>query len=313
MFRTALVAGVAIVAAGLGAPASAGPNDFVYNCAPGQADTGTVEFHTKTLGVENSMMDGTDSEFDFGYQISVTQYDPAKPGWTGPQLCAFTDRWEWDVDEPNVYNDMVPFKMGRGMVIHNVPRDARVHYSIFANERDTFDADDWADFNPSPTGSPRLELDVFVATGEAQTMVGAAQGFNDVDLGLVKRIQGDGHMSRDHDHFRAYLDFVVDVAIAPKVGGGLTLGTGLPDTGQPLNPNNTAVSSREDNCRAYAIRAVEQYASARAFGCPTPPPVWSPDHQMHFDWCMLPGNAKLSAQGTAFRDAALTACLKGKP
>ena len=292
-------------------PAQAAPNDFVYNCAPGQSDTGTVSFHPMILGVDSSMMDGTRSEFDFGYQIAVTQYDPAKPGWTGPQLCAFTDRWEWDVDEPNAYGDMVPFKMGRGMVINNVPRDARVHYSLFANERDTLDPDDWADFNPSPTGSPRLELDVFVATGEAQTMVGAAQGIMDVNLGLAKRIQGDGRMSQDHDHFRAYLEFIVDVNIKPAPSGAPMIGTGPTGPGQAIGGPNAALVKQVD-CQAYADKAVALTDEAQKLGCGFTPPVWSKDGPMHFNWCMQGNNFAGAAPANVQRAADLQACAAQK-
>jgi len=273
--------GATLLAGSVVAPAAAA--DFTYNCAPGEADTGTVTLNLIDLGISGSELDGTDSELDFGYEFTVTRYDPAQPGWTGPQLCSYTYRWEWDVNEPNVIFDMNPFPINRRVVIEDVPRKSRVHFSLFANERDTFDEDDWADFNPAPGGSPRVELDIFVEEGKARTMIGAAQGTYDVGLGALKRVQGDGRIGADHDHFRAYVDFIADVQITPLM-------TMIPVDPNVVNPNLGALLQFGNICKDYADKAVQMSAEAQNLGCGFQFPVWSTDYNHHYNWCMHGAN-----------------------
>jgi hypothetical protein len=84
----------------------------------------------------------------------------------------------------------------------------------------------------------------------------------------------------------------------------------LPSTGKPLpgkpDPNNNL------QCRDYALRSVEQNIMQMALNCGFQPPVWSSDHQMHFDWCVQGNNLATTAGWIKTRDAQLNACAQKK-
>ncbi|PIE15284.1 MAG: hypothetical protein CSA68_08085 [Rhodobacterales bacterium] len=73
--------------------------------------------------------------------------------------------------------------------------------------------------------------------------------------------------------------------------------------------------SQTDECRLYALEAVQDNQEAQKLGCGFKPPVWSNNHQNHYNWCM--GGTKLATvhKEAAKRKTALMQCRaqKNKP
>lgn len=74
-----------------------------------------------------------------------------------------------------------------------------------------------------------------------------------------------------------------------------------------------ATSAKDKTCRTYALTAVKHNQQAAKLGCGFKPPVWSNDHQMHFDWCMRGNNSKLAGNENKKRQQKVTQCQTAKP
>lgn len=61
-------------------------------------------------------------------------------------------------------------------------------------------------------------------------------------------------------------------------------------------------------CRTYALDAVDANKEAAALGCGFKPPVWSNNHQNHYDWCMHGDNPLRAGRETKARAAKLASC-----
>lgn len=70
--------------------------------------------------------------------------------------------------------------------------------------------------------------------------------------------------------------------------------------------------SKVDTCRIYALDAVTANKEAAKLGCGFKPPVWSNNHQNHFDWCIQGANVSSTPGHTAKRTAALAKCRAAK-
>lgn len=304
----------ALAVAALVGPADA--KDIVHTClaAAGSEQTATVVFHPKLFGVDGNESDGDvftdDFEHLFTYEITVTDYDQKKPGWTGPTRCSVKGSWRHDWDIPNIRPEFVMQDPGAIIYLYKVPRYSKVSLSLMARELDD-GADDFLDFDPSPNNGISLLLDIFVNQKAAQTMVGKREGRNDVTLNKAKRVIGDGRIgTSDLEHVRAFIEFVANVhpdkwISAPVMGTvkpGVIPGQAIP--GKP-DPND------HPQCRDYALKSVQQNQAQLALGCGFQPPVWSNDHQMHFDWCVQ-GNLAVALGAIKARDAQLTACKLNK-
>lgn len=66
-------------------------------------------------------------------------------------------------------------------------------------------------------------------------------------------------------------------------------------------------------CRTYALEAVDANHKAAALGCGFKPPVWSNNHQKHYDWCMHGDNPLRAGQETKARATKLANCKAGQP
>ena len=91
-----------------------------------------------------------------------------------------------------------------------------------------------------------------------------------------------------------------------KVGGAVPApgnkGPNLPSPGEP-------VADKEQICRNHALEAMNWNQLAIQFQCPgLNPPVWSNDHQMHFDWCMQGNNSDTAAFHNNQRAWAIQTC-----
>jgi hypothetical protein len=303
--------------AALAVTALAGPTqakDIVKTCvaAPGAEQTATIVFHPRLFGVDGHEGDGDvftdDFEHEFSYVITVSDYDQKKPGWTGPTRCSIKGSWRRDWNIPNIRPEFVTQDPGAIIYLRKVPRYSKVSLRLVAVELDD-GPDDFLDFDPSPKGDFALNLDVFVNQKAAQTMVGKRQGRIDVTLNKAKRVIGDGRIgATDLERVRAFIEFVVNIhpdgwksdPVMGKIAPGAIPGQAIP--GKP-SPND------HPQCRDYALKSVEQNKRQMALGCGFQPPVWSNDHQMHFDWCVQ-GN-HLAATGAAIiaRDAQLAQCM----
>ncbi len=61
-------------------------------------------------------------------------------------------------------------------------------------------------------------------------------------------------------------------------------------------------------CRDFALTAVKQNQIAAKHQCGFMPPVWSNDHQKHYEWCIHGNNHNNTADETHKRDLALQKC-----
>lgn len=87
------------------------------------------------------------------------------------------------------------------------------------------------------------------------------------------------------------------------------------DRGQKLNAckANKAAAAKDKSCRNYALKAVDYNREAQKHGCGFKPPVWSNNHQAHFDWCMHGNNSKVAPTRNQERADELKKCLTPTP
>ncbi len=304
-----LAAALALTA--LAAPAVA--KDIILDC-PGVSaneEHATVVFHPTRLGIDADEDDGLgDMSFEhiFSYTIRVEHYDPAKPGWTGPKRCEFKGAWKVE-DMVNNFSQAGwrAFGLDRIVYIRQVPRQTRVSIDFSIREEDNM-GDDYLDI--SPYGDRSLQLAIFVDGQKAQTQVGKKSGANDVTLNQTKRIAGNGGGDTN-----AWLEFVANVHPANWKSQSPLPKTADPNAtpGQPLKPSPGATPTKptpdtHPHCKDYALRAVQQNQEQLKLNCGFQPPVWSNDHQAHFDWCVQGNNASGIQAETQKRDAQLAAC-----
>lgn len=310
----AAVAGAVLAFAVATGPVAA--RDFIHTCVAnlGNEETATVVFHPRLFGVDGNEGDGDvftdDYEHRFHFSFRVTDYDPKKPGWTGPTRCKGSADWARDWDIPNVRPEFVTQNPGGIIYIKNVPRHSKVSLNFWAAEEDD-GQDDILDFDPAPNRAD-LVLTVLVNQMQARTMVGARKGQNDVTLNKAKRVVGDGNIGSGRDHVRAFVEFVTNVHPDKKWRSDPVMGKVKQIPGSALQPKGKPTPDQRPECRDYALKSVQQNQQQLALGCGFAPPVWSNDHQMHFDWCVQSNNAKLIKAETQKRDAQLASCKQAK-
>lgn len=82
-------------------------------------------------------------------------------------------------------------------------------------------------------------------------------------------------------------------------------------TGSLILPNAAfGASSDKEFCDAYAVSAMEQNLENLEYKCGFGPPVWSPNYEHHFNWCMQ-GNRGPAKIGEIGRSKSLASC-RGK-
>ncbi|MDP1669163.1 hypothetical protein [Phaeovulum sp.] len=296
---------LALATTALSTPASA--EDIIWTC-PRIADTetATLTFDPKIFGIDSREDDGGSAyEMQFYVLAEVREYDAGKPGWTGPKLCDFSKGWIRDLPIPNILYEFNSYPMPERFVIRNVPRHSIVKLIFLAEEQDDF-ARDFGDFSPDPLGFGDIELTVLTDALKAQSMTGRRAGQFDITFGQDKRLVGDGKIGINADTFRGMLEFNLGLAIDPPGVGGIS--PNLPSPGQLLNPPPPGIVNNEPACRDYALKAVEMNTEALKLGCGFAAPVWSNNHQMHFDWCMQGANVAAASGENIKRAAALDAC-----
>ena len=318
MLKNVVLSGLVTVAMTAANSASAVAAGKVIDCPniQGELETGNFIFKPLLFGYDgNETDDGKEFEFRFVYEVTVTTYDEANPGVPGVEVCNNKSAWKQTTPIWALKYEFNTLPLDYPIVINNVPRHSKIHVNFYALEDDTF-KDDKADFDPNPLGTGAVEFDVFVNSHTAHTMVGWRKGEKDLVLGSVKRLVGDGETgwSDRIEEFRAFLEFTADiVANPPRPPESLALAPNLPSIGTPLKPGPGPLTpNKEPLCRDYALKAVELTIDAEALKCGFQPPVWSHDHQMHFDWCMQGNNAATAATETQKREAALAACKSAK-
>lgn len=309
-----IICGAAFAASLLANPAQA--RDLEHTClaAPGAEQTATVVFHPTLFGVDGREGDGdvfTDNfEHKFHYKITVTEYDPAKPGWTGPTRCSIEGGWAVDWNIPNLRPEFVVNDPAAIIYLTKVPRHSKVQLHLWVEEDDD-GLNDVLDFDPSPNGAD-VDLAIFVDQGVAQTMVGARNNQNDVTLNSAKRLVGDGNTGSDWDHVRAFIEFVANVHPDNWQSNPVITGPNPPAAIPGMALGTIATINNEPLCRTYALTAVDLTVEAEKLQCGFQPPVWSKDHQTHFDWCMQGANATVAPSQNVQRSADLQTCAAQK-
>lgn len=242
---------------------------------------------------------GWEFEMEFELMATVYAYDDDKPGQRGAVICQHDREWHRDLPIPNVRGRWLFYPITESIDLGMVPRYALVVISFRAWEQDDFD-NDYGDFGRYDSAGSYARVEMFVNAWKARTMTGEAEGEFDVRFGHAKRVEGDG---RGGD-FAASLEFVLDAHVAQRGIGGAATGGG----GQSVTPPAPPTPDQHPVCKDYATRSVEQYHEAQGLGCGFVPPVWSSDHQAHFDWCVRGNNAQTVAGHVAARDRALADC-----
>ncbi|KUF09516.1 hypothetical protein [Pseudoponticoccus marisrubri] len=282
--------------------------DWVHDCPATAEETATFVFHPRLMGVDSDEGDGdvigNDFEHVLQLHVQVTDYDPKKPGWTGPVRCktVVTIPHDWD------------FSISRGgywetgfaeiVYIRNVPRYTKMDITLYITESDS-GSDDWADLDPAPDTSIGMEFEVFVNAQQARSRIGKREGHYDIRMNHAKRLVGDGRTTWPGDKFGAYLEFVMNLHPDDK---GMKTGTVTPIPTVPLPlPDQQKVV-----CDTYAKHATALAQEAAARGCGFVGPRWLTEYTAHFGWCMTgPDMAVMNAEQKA-REAELAACI-GKP
>jgi len=289
------------------------------------ASVATLVFHLNQLEIDDDEGDpGSEFEFRISPVVRVSTFDPADIfKYDEKRILCYADNLAWHQNLPllNLFQGgFAVYPMNKWLVVRNVPRDSLVVLRMELYEQDDTSGDDEGDFNPDG-GYPGIEI--YLLPGQQQGYTLGAAAFNwppDLAFGKKKRLFGDGKGIGD---FAAGAEFTVtmgdppvavaalysarvDGSLPPKVGGAIPQqpkAPNLPSPGQPVNP-----AANEPACRDYALKAVEMNVEAQKLGCGFAAPVWSNDHQMHFDWCMQGANATFAQGENASRKVDLDLC-----
>jgi hypothetical protein len=298
------------------------------NCTgvPATVETTTVAIDLERFSIPAQWSDpGSQYEIVTDYVIEVYP----NPG-SQAVVCKSDGNWGTrDYDMLNVWTgNWWNYPLQLRLVINNFPVQGYAWFNVFMTEEDTgFNADDGLDLNPYPIYG-NLEFNIYPASGRAYFLRWDVKGGREIQdstgmvvFGRSKRFIGAGDGKGRHEDVAASIDIKMSAGDAilppgiagegtmpapPKVGGAVPApgnkGPNLPSPGQQ-------VLDKEQICRNYALQAVEWNQIAQQLQCPGLfPPVWSNDHQMHFDWCMQGDNASTTAFHNNQRAWAIQTC-----
>jgi len=311
VLRTATVA--TLVAAGLAAasPAqAAGVAQKTFTC-PRNAPPGT-DYVTVILSLDKLEIPTSATDAGAHFDIRTWIDGAVRPSEKGPISCAIPNQsWYQEFPIPNIASGPYwAYPLGYRLVVTNVPRSSILAFQITMMEEDTTigasNSDDRIDLNPLP-GVGWLEIGLSPATGRGRVNPRNTTT-PDIVFGKRKRVVGDGSSVLDVD-FAVGLEFTATLVDQPEIAGAVPApkakSPGLPSPGQ-------AVAARDAACRDYALKAVEANVEQLKLGCGFQPPVWSNDHQRHFDWCMQGANDQFIGAETKKRSLALKDCRQAK-
>jgi len=291
---------------------------LVANVANAQISGGTVARPTQEVHCPRNSPPGTDyvsvildidalkvdsNEDDPGgdYELRLLAEASVFPQRTSPtekltpanMICGILNgQWYAEFDIPDmVTGQYYTFTFTKRLVVHNVRRKSEVRFRLRLNEIDDWTGTDYGALDPT-TGEHILDLLVFPFT--EFTFVGKDGPRvhpNGIPFGQPMTVVGRG------DDFWAGLAFNVTMEDQAEIVGAV-----------PAPPKPSA---RETFCRNYALESVNQNQMAIGQGCAVGPPVWSNNHQAHFDWCMLDSNDSAAKIAVAERNKFLATCAQG--
>ena len=203
---------------------------------------------------------------------------------------------EYDIPDL-VMGQYYTFPFWRRLVVENVPRSSELVFRLSVDEIDDWTGDDYGAIDPT-TGEHRLELHVFPHADFTLIGKDGLRVFPDgLPFGQVMTVAGRG------SDFSAGVTFKVTANEPRQVGGAIPMpGIGSGSSGLTTPPDIELI------CRDYALKSVEQNIEASNLSCGFVPPVWSNDHQMHFDWCMQGQNHVQTQPALDRRASELAAC-----
>lgn len=285
------------------------------NCAnPGGAETTTVTVDLHEFSVPANWSEGGPN-YEVTASYSVGIYSGRDDGKTG-RLCYETGNWGTrDFRKYNLWSgEWWDFALGYRLVIRNVPVNGSVTLRLDLEEQDDSpNIDDDIDINPlyddlflkrfgeSLPKDPGLNLAIYPAKRIARLRTSSwvhKDSNTTAAFDKQTRFTGSGPTSGAVD-VRGRLKF--------EISAEGYRSPGLTSPGMKIFPVKSDAA-----CRQYALTAVEDNRKAEKLGCGFNPPVWSNDHQMHFDWCMHGGNSKQAPAETSKRKSALAQCQSAK-
>ena len=291
----------------------------IINCTGAPAN---IETTTLTIDLESFSIPAEWSDPGSQYEISTHYVLKVFPS-TGSKAVVCQSAGNWGTRDYDMFNlwsgDRWNYPLELRIIVNNFPVQGYAYFNLYMEEEDSgLNQDDGLDLNPQP-GTGKLEFSIYPDSQRAYLLrwdgtkgVEVADSTGMVVFGKSKRFIGGGQGSRLLEDVSASIDIKISSSNVPKVGGAIPApgdkGPNLPSPGQPVpdNPN------KEQNCRNYALEAVNWNQMAQQFGCPgLNPPVWSNNHQMHFDWCMLDNNVTTTAFHNGERAKAIQACQQG--
>ncbi len=311
LWRLALVGALAVVSIyPTQALARAADLTKTINCAGVPDGVATT---TLTIDLERFSLPAQWSDAGSQYEIS-THYGLEIFPSAGSKAIICQSGGNWGTRDYDMYNawtgDRWNYLLELRIVINNFPVQGNATLYIAMREEDDFlsGGDEALDLSPEP-GSSRLEIKIYPSSERAFFLRSGGAEIQDsthmMVFGRSKRFIGDGSGLEGGDVI-ASIDITISAANIPQVGGAIpTPGDKSPNLPSPGEP----VLDKEQICRSYALQAVEWNQIAQQLQCPGfNPPVWSNNHQMHFDWCMQDNNVSTTAFHNNQRAWAIQTC-----
>ena len=278
---------------------------------PSGAETTTTTIDLHQLSIPAAWSEGGPNyEITTSFSLGVyTGQDSSKTG----AICA--DKGDWGTREFRKYNlwsgKWWDYALDYRLVVKNVPLGGMIELRLDLEEQDDSpNRDDHIDINPlfdnlffkrfgeSLPKDPGLNLAIYPQRRVAHLRTSSwmnKDSATTVAFDKPTNFTGAGPTSGS-------VDVIGRLKIAISADGYRS--PGLTNVGKKILPMKS-----DSICRKYALSAVEDNQKAQKLGCGFQPPVWSNDHQMHFDWCMHGGNANQIASENKKRKSALQQCV----
>lgn len=308
---TALAAVAVAALASAGAALAADPmvtRTLTYDCLekPPSGPSVTLRIDVNTLTVFDED-DGTSGDFEFRLYERLVVTSRKNPA---VRYCVIDTGFDIEVPIYSItFGGRMDYPVHLRIDLRNVPKEAVLSDKLFLLELDDLSASDQGDFNPSPEHSATY----FTFAADRSGGFLHTPGWWDdrtpqVRDGVPFWLAGDGR--GPEVDYRAAVELTALVTGERSIGG--SAGGGTAPGGMQMQTPGSLTVAHEPACRDYALRAVEMNRAAQSLGCGFGPPVWSNDHQMHFDWCMKGDNHRLAPQENTGRAQQLDGCRQAK-
>ena len=258
----------------------------IFSCKmpPKDVETTTLHLNLEHLDISRGWDDA-----GMTYEIvTIVDFNVYPNGKSKNSICKGNANWgEKNYTIPNVQPAWFHYNLDLELIIKNVPLNGRVELDLNMVEIDLGD-NDYISFLRNDHSGQHI---VAYPSKNIAYLTSFGHEFSDsmhlVNFGKSKRVVGT--IVNSNEDTAGKLDFVIAV-VTPKIKTDAMVGF----------------------CRNYALTAVDLNHRAQKYHCRGlffMPPMWSNDHQKHYDWCMKDSNSKLAVKENNKRKNQLNECI----